>query len=243
MPEQRRIADALDDADGLIAILEQLIAKKNAIKQGMLQELLTGHARLPGFTGEWAEVRLGNHVSYVKNVALSRAQLDTSSPLRYLHYGDIHTTDAIVLDAARETMPRASSGLAGGAGQLRVGDLVFADASEDADGVGKCVEIIGVPVGGVIPGLPTITARFDKRVLADGFKAYLRFIPEFRAQLLKLAAGTKVLATTKTSISSVVLRLPAVDEQRAIATVLHDADSESPRFMCASPRLARSNTA
>lgn len=224
--EQARIAAALSDADKLIATLEGLVAKKKAIKQGMMQELLTGHARLPGFTADWDEVRLGNHVSYVNGVALSRAQLDSSSLLRYLHYGDIHTSNATVLDAAREPMPRASSALAGRAGLLRVGDLVFADASEDPDGVGKSVEITGVPTDGVVPGLHTITARFDKRVLADGFKAYVQFIPAFRVQLLKLAAGTKVLATSKASISSVVLSLPTVDEQRAIATALRDADSE-----------------
>lgn len=224
--EQTRIAAALSDADASIATLERLIAKKQAIKQGLLQELLTGHTRLPGFTATCNEVRLGSHVSYVRNVALSRAQLDTSSPLRYLHYGDIHTSSETVLDAAREPMPRASSTMAGRAGLLRVGDLVFADASEDPDGVGKSVEITGVPSGGVVPGLHTITARFDKRVLADGFKAYVQFIPAFRAQLLKLAAGTKVLATTKASISSVILSLPAVAEQHAIATVLRDADNE-----------------
>ena len=54
-PEQRRIAEALSDMDELIASLEKLIAKKKAIKQGAMQELLTGKRRLPGFSGEWRE--------------------------------------------------------------------------------------------------------------------------------------------------------------------------------------------
>ena len=93
-------------------------------------------------------------------------------------------------------------------GELQVGDLVFADASEDLAGVGKSIEITSVPDGGLVPGLHTIAARFDKTVLADGFKAYLQFIPSFRQALLRLAAGTKVLATTRTYISSINLRLP-----------------------------------
>jgi type I restriction enzyme S subunit len=224
--EQERIASALWDIDDLIASLEHTIAKKQAIKQGMMQHLLTGRSRLPGFDAEWTAVRLGDHVTYLKTVALSRAQLDTTSPLRYLHYGDIHTRAAVLLDAAREAMPRVVAVLAGRASRLQTGDLVFADASEDPEGVGKSVEIIGVPSDGVVPGLHTIAARFDKNVLADGFKAYLQFIPSFREQLLRLAAGTKVLATTRKYISTVELPLPEVAEQQAIAEVLLDAERE-----------------
>ena len=57
---QNAIADAMADVDDLIATLERLIAKKQAIKQGMMQQLLTGRTRLPGFTGEWADRCLGD---------------------------------------------------------------------------------------------------------------------------------------------------------------------------------------
>lgn len=56
--EQRAIGRALDDADNLIVMLERLIAKKQAIKQGMMQQLLAGRTRLPGLTGEWTSCRL-----------------------------------------------------------------------------------------------------------------------------------------------------------------------------------------
>lgn len=55
-PEQKAIATALSDIDALIANLEKLIAKKKAIKQGAMQELLTGKRRLPGFDGEWINI-------------------------------------------------------------------------------------------------------------------------------------------------------------------------------------------
>ena len=63
-PEQKRIAEALADVDGLIASLEMLIAKKKAIKQGTMQELLTGKRRLPGFTGEWESIPLEQVLDY-----------------------------------------------------------------------------------------------------------------------------------------------------------------------------------
>ncbi len=50
----------MSDADALIESLEQLIAKKRLVKQGAMQELLTGKRRLPGFSGEWEMKRLGD---------------------------------------------------------------------------------------------------------------------------------------------------------------------------------------
>ena len=57
--EQRTIAEALSDVDGLLGALEKLIAKKRAIKQAAMQQLLTGKTRLPGFSGEWETKRFG----------------------------------------------------------------------------------------------------------------------------------------------------------------------------------------
>jgi type I restriction enzyme, S subunit len=51
--EQRAIAEALGDVDALLGALTQLIAKKRDLKQAAMQQLLTGHTRLPGFHGEW----------------------------------------------------------------------------------------------------------------------------------------------------------------------------------------------
>lgn len=60
MAEQEAIATALSDVDALIEALEQLIAKKRRIKQGAMQELLTGKRRLPGFEGDWVTRGLGD---------------------------------------------------------------------------------------------------------------------------------------------------------------------------------------
>ncbi len=57
--EQEAIAGALSDADRLIESLERLIAKKLQLKQAAMAELLTGKRRLPGFSGEWNIVKLG----------------------------------------------------------------------------------------------------------------------------------------------------------------------------------------
>ena len=58
--EQRRIAAALSDADELIAALTELLEKKRNLKQGAMQQLLTGKRRLPGFKGKWVERSIGS---------------------------------------------------------------------------------------------------------------------------------------------------------------------------------------
>lgn len=61
--ERAAIAEALSDVDSLIFSLQKLIEKKKAIKQGAMQEILTGKNRLPGFSGEWKVVRIGETLS------------------------------------------------------------------------------------------------------------------------------------------------------------------------------------
>lgn len=58
--EQIRIAEALADSDAAVVSLEKIIEKKRLIQQGAMQELLSGHRRLPSFTGEWNEVPLAS---------------------------------------------------------------------------------------------------------------------------------------------------------------------------------------
>lgn len=73
--EQEVIAEALSDADALIESLEQLVAKKRQIKQGAMQELLTGKKRLPGFSGKWKK----KHLKDVLTICHGRSQRDVES--------------------------------------------------------------------------------------------------------------------------------------------------------------------
>jgi type I restriction enzyme S subunit len=64
LPEQQAIARVLSDTDELINALDKLIAKKRDIKKAVMQELLTGKTRLPGFSGEWEVKKLGDIGSF-----------------------------------------------------------------------------------------------------------------------------------------------------------------------------------
>lgn len=77
---QRRISTALTDSNNLTATLKRLITKKQAIKQGMMQQLLGGRTRLPGFTAPWRDLLLGD-VSRIKTG--SRNNQDKKASGRY----------------------------------------------------------------------------------------------------------------------------------------------------------------
>lgn len=79
LPEQKVIAQALSDIDGLLVGLDRLITKKRGIKMAVMNELLTGHLRLPGFSEKWVASRLGDVVQ------IRKGQLLTRSSLRYGH--------------------------------------------------------------------------------------------------------------------------------------------------------------
>jgi type I restriction enzyme S subunit len=90
--EQQAIAEVLSDMDGYIDSLEKLIAKKKAIKQGAMQELLTGKRRLPGFTGEWEKKSLENIADIFKGQGLSKTKLSPGGKYNCILYGELFTT-------------------------------------------------------------------------------------------------------------------------------------------------------
>lgn len=175
------------------------------------------------FPSDWRVVRLGDVVTFLKNGVNSRAELTHSEGVRYLHYGDVHACSGVSICPA--SLPSIPVHKVKRLDRLEDGDLVFADASEDIAGVSKSVEIRGADDFEVVSGLHTIAARFDKDVLADGFKGYLQFNHSFATHLRRLAAGTKVLATNRAHIASAELSLPPISEQCAIAKALSDVDA------------------
>ncbi len=77
--EQVQIADALSDTDDMIKTLERLIAKKQAVKQGLMQQLLTGRTRLPGFGAPWVERTISSLAVVTKGIQLGRAAMESGA--------------------------------------------------------------------------------------------------------------------------------------------------------------------
>jgi len=81
--EQTAIATVLSDTDALIESLQKLIAKKKAIKQGAMQQLLTGKKRLPGFGGKWKVKKLGEVVGRITTGKLDANAMTENGKYRF----------------------------------------------------------------------------------------------------------------------------------------------------------------
>lgn len=229
LPEQRAIASALSDVDALLAGLDRLIAKKRDLKQAAMQQLLTGKIRLGGFKGEWEVKTLGDLFAFSGGYSASRDQLSTKGHC-YLHYGDIHRATKTCVDTRADfqdipkidiPLKRISPG-----SLLQDGDVVFVDASEDDEGTSR--HVIVANKGGLpfIAGLHTIVAKDKTNELAHEYRRYCFQTDAIRAQFLFYSVGTKVSGISKSNIPKLMIPIPSLPEQLAIASVLSDMDAE-----------------
>ena len=100
MPEQKNISIVLAAITDLITNLEAIIAKKKAIKQGTMQELLTGKKRLPGFSGDWIKSNIGSCIIEKPSYGINAPAVDFNGFLpRYIRITDISEDGRYCKDA------------------------------------------------------------------------------------------------------------------------------------------------
>lgn len=218
LPEQKAIAEALGDADGLIESLEQLIAKKRAIKQGAMQELLTGKKRLSGFKARWASKTLGELGSFSKGSGIKKDQV-LSDGLCCIRYGEIYTHHD---DYIRKFYSYISFEVARSSQKIKTGALLFAGSGETAEEIGKCVAYLGndaVYAGGDI-------VIFNPTESDSLYLAYLMNSRSLVQQKSRMAQGDAVVHISARNLASLRFDCPDINEQIAIAAVLSGMDSE-----------------
>lgn len=225
--EQKHIAQVLSDIDKQIALAEKMIAKKKAVKQGAMQELLTGKKRLPGFSGEWKHFIFGELFDFIPNNAFTRAQMSDSGKVKNIHYGDILTKYGAYVDGDSDSIPYISKDVDltrfSDRCYLQSGDIVIADTAED-ETVGKALEVVNVDAP-ILAGQHTLLCR-PKRRFADKFLGYYLNAACYHDQLLPYIVGTKVSSVSKASVAKTKLIVPEYEEQQAIAEILSNMDAE-----------------
>ena len=215
LAEQEAIAEALSDADALIESLEQLLTKKRQIKTGVMQELLTGKKRLPGFSGDWKTTTLGEAMD-IRNGATPSTQITafwngsipwctptdiTAMPGKYLLATERSITEEGLTSCAASLLP--------------AGTLLLCSRAT----IGE-IKIAAWPV--------CTNQGFKSLVCRDGvsneFLYYL--LVTLKPQMIKRANGSTFLEIGKRDVAAIEVRLPPSNEQTAIATIISDMDAE-----------------
>ncbi len=216
LSEQRAIAEALSDVDGLLNALEALIAKKRAIKQATLQQLLTGKTRLPGFSGEWETKQLGGIASFFKGSGLSKADLSLDGKRRCIHYGELFTTYGECISEVLHGTDRSGTFFPSLANDVL---MPGSDVTPNGLATASCLSIPDVILGGDI-----LVIRVPVDILNGIFLAYA--IKLNRNQVMQLVSGTTVFHLYGRDMANFSFAMPSIQEQNAIVDIFSDMDAE-----------------
>ena len=208
LPEQYAIAAALSDADALLSNLDRLLAKKRDIKQSVMQHLLTGKQRLPGFSGKWEVKQLGELCRIgMGRTPSRRMQSFWGKGYPWLSIADLKTK--YVSDTKEEITPLAASNMT----VISKGTLIMS---------------FKLSIGRM-----AFTARdmysneaicsFNDLKMNASFLYYVLGKTDFS---LYGKQAVKGLTLNSESLKIIEVPYPPLDEQTAIATVLSDMDAE-----------------
>ena len=202
--EQRAIAEALSDVDGLLGGLDRLVAKKRDLKQAAMQQLLTGQTRLPGFAGEWEVKTLGKSADCLDNVRV---------PLN---------------EAQRAAMPGdhpycGANGILDYVNEYVIDDDIILMAEDG----GYFDEYETRPIAYRMQGKCWVNNHAHILKAKSGFdQSFLFFSLVHRNILPFLASGTRA-KLNKSELNKIEVLFPNTEaEQSAIAAILSDMDAE-----------------
>lgn len=217
LTEQERIAEVLRRVDELLVRLDKLIAKKQAVKQGAMQQLLTGGTRLDGFTEPWKEVRIKDITSDV----VTGATPDTSiaeywgGDIRWMNSGELNLKNVYEVEG-------------------RITKLGYQHNSTHLLPI-NCV-LIGLAGQGKTRGtvainyVPLCTNQSIAAILpSDFFEPYYlyEFLDSKYGELRAISSGEGSRGgLTKQLLLDFSVLLPPLAEQRAIARILSHMDKE-----------------
>ncbi|MEO6546174.1 MAG: restriction endonuclease subunit S [Nitrospiraceae bacterium] len=211
--EQEAIAEALSDTDALIESLEQLLAKKRNLKQGAMQELLTGKKRLPGFSGKWEVTVFGSVAERIVGGGTpSRAVANYwSGDVPWMTVKDFacHSRFGTLENITNEGLKNSASHL--------IPKHTLITSTRMA--LGKAVVFeVDVTIN------QDLKAIFPKKDTATQFLYYWFQFNESR--IVEMGSGSTVMGLSLGDLRKIPFSKPPLPEQTAIAAILSDMDAE-----------------
>lgn len=205
--EQKAIATALSDMDNLILSLEKLIDKKKMIKEGAMEELLTGKRRLNGFSDKWVERKLDDIVDFTNGKAHENNLVDygefivvNSKFISTCGYVKKYTNEPSCIAQKNDIL------------------MVMSDVP-NGKAIAKCFIVTE-------DNKYTVNQRICKLTVKEGYHKYLFYRINRNKYYLSFDDGAKQTNLRRADVLSLKLMLPEYKEQKAIATILSDMDNE-----------------
>ena len=213
--QQVATAEALSDIDSLLSSLQKLIEKKKAIKQGAMQELLTGKKRLPGFSGEWSKQQLGDICNIVNGGTPSTSIAEfwngkilwctptdiTSCSTKYIYTTESKITESGLKASSATLLPKGALLLCS---RATIGEVRIA--------------------GNTICTTPGFKSLVVHQNISNEWLYYMVHVLKFN--MLEKAIGSTFLEISKKDLAELDIIVPEFTEQKAIAQVLSDMDNE-----------------
>lgn len=220
--ERSVISNTISDAEALTEKLERLIKKKKNIKQGTMQELLTGKRRLTGFSGKWETKKIGE-IGKLYGGLSGKVRGDfgvgNSSYIPFMNIMSNPIIDFTYFDTVNIHPGEFQN-------KAQKGDLFFNGSSETPEEVGMC-SVLLIEVPNLYLNSFCFGFRLNQDLKTDGlFFSYYFRSDVGRALIFSLAQGATRYNLSKTNFLKLEVLYPKPDEQKAIANVLSDMDTE-----------------
>lgn len=215
--EQVAIAEAISEVDALVEALDALIAKKRDMKQAVMQQLLTGRTRLPGFTEEWEILTVGSFARLLKGRGLSRGEISEGGSRQCLLYGELFTKYNQVARAV-EGRTDSLDGEPSVWGDVLMPGSTTTTGEDLATATALLVDEVrlGGDVNIIRPNLHRVDSRWLAYVLTHSH----------RQDIAVRAQGVTIHHLYGRDIASIAIQVPGLEEQSKIAEVLSDMDAE-----------------
>jgi type I restriction enzyme S subunit len=172
---------------------------------------------------EWEVKSVDEVFDFYSTANYSKAQMHLENEVGCLHYGLIHAIPNSYYNL-RNGIKYFITQQQAKYEYLKDGDIVMVDASEDLTGVNKSVEVHGIDGKKFISGLHTFLLR-DKGYYTSYIRGAILNSEIVKNQMLRLAVGMKVFGVSKPQLKTVLIPIPTLNEQTAIANALSDMDA------------------